>query len=295
MWKELKKFGFCIDDGQYTAGIITLFIRSKNRSAVCPYCRRHSRRVHSRYRRRLADLPADGCQVTLYVIVRKFYCDHPTCSRRVFSERFPGFVLPHRRATVRLEALWTHLGLFLGGEGGARLAREIHTPTSSDTILRLVHRIDVAPMRNLRVIGIDEWAWRKGERYGVILSDHISGRPIDLLDECTKEAVIERLKEHPTLEVITRDRLGLFADAVQQAVPQAVQVADRWHLIKNIGELMDKVLGFTSVSIPVAQVENKRSSSTTIQKTDAKTNRIKETSPTPGINASLKVYHMRTV
>lgn len=292
MWKELKKLGLRVDDEWYNSGSITLHIRSNRKSSACPSCGRRSLRVHSQYRRQLTDLPAHGCRVTLRLNVRKFHCDNPTCSKQIFSERFPGLVLPHRRTTVRLEALWTRLGLFLGGEGGARLAHDVHAPTSADTILRLVHRIDLTPMRDLRVIGIDEWAWRKGQRYGVILSDHISGRPVDLLAECTREAVIEHLKEHANLEVITRDRSELFADAARQAVPKAVQVADRWHLIKNIGDLVDEILGVTSVSIPVIKGQQKLPDCGTPKKIDAQVNRSEKTSKTLAQQRREERYHL---
>jgi len=201
VWEELKKFGICVDDDQeYVDDSIILRGRSSRRMAPCPSCGSDSSRIHSHYGRRLSDLSADGRRVILLLTVRKFRCVNPDCSRRLFAERFPGIVLPHRRATTRLEALWTRLGLYLGGEGGARLAREMRITTSADTILRLVHRLDVPTMRGLRVIGMDEWAWRKGTRYGVILCDHISGRPVDLLAECTKEAVMECLKDHPALD-----------------------------------------------------------------------------------------------
>src|SRR5690606_19329660 len=125
---------------EYAAGRITLRVRSRHRTAPCPLCGRHSQRIHSRYERRLSDLPSDGCQVTVFLAVRKFRCLNPACSQRLFSERFPNFALPHRRATARLETLWTRLGLYLGGEGGARLARDVCAPTTADTILRPTFR-----------------------------------------------------------------------------------------------------------------------------------------------------------
>src|SRR5690606_3178761 len=113
--------------------------------------------------------------------------------------------------------------------------------------------------------------WKKGDRYGVILTDHISGRPIDLLAERSREAVIECLKEHPGLEVISRDRMGLFADAARQAAPQAVQVADRWHLVKNVGDLVDQILGFAPISLPIARNDGRTLSTEVVEEADVKT------------------------
>jgi len=181
------------------------------------------------------DLPADGRTVNIQLVVRRVRCKNPSCRRRVFAERFPRLVRTHARRTERLESLLTRIGVFLGGEAGARLSQDLRVPVSPDTMLRLLYRMELAPVVGLRVVGIDEWAWRKGVRYGTIVCDLESGRPVELLPEAQAETVARWLAGHPGIEVVSRDRAGMFADAAALGAPQAVQVADRWHLLRNLG------------------------------------------------------------
>jgi len=195
------------------------------------------------------DLPADGRTVNIQLVVRRFRCKNPSCRRRVFAERFPRLVRTHARRTERLESLLTRIGVFLGGEAGARLSQDLRVPVSPDTMLRLLYRMELAPAVGLRVVGIDEWAWRKGVRYGTIMCDLESGRPVELLPEAQAETVARWLAGHPGIEVVSRDRAGMFADAAALGAPQAVQVADRWHLLRNLGDVAERVLVGLSITI----------------------------------------------
>lgn len=221
---------------------VTLFLRTTSEVANCPLCGGPSRHVHSRYARRVSDLPYQGRATTLHLTARKFFCKNKDCPRAVFCERLPDLVASHGRSTARLLGVQRAVGLALGGEPGSRLADRIGMPTSATTLLRRVKRAASKPVNTPRVLGVDDWAWRKGQRYGTILVDLERGVVIDLLPSRDGEALKRWLREHPGVEVISRDRAGAYAQAAAEAAPQAVQVADRWHLLKNVREMLERFL-----------------------------------------------------
>jgi hypothetical protein len=131
------------------------------------------------------------------------------------------------------------MALALGGQGGSRLARQLGILASGSTFLReLRRRVMATPKQGPRVLGIDDWAWRRGHRYGTILCDLEQGKVIDLLPERSKESTEEWMRRHPGTEIVSRDRAGLYAEAATKAAPQAIQVADRWHLLHNLTETL---------------------------------------------------------
>jgi transposase len=221
-------------------------------TAVCPVCGSNASRVHSRYARRLADLPGFGRAVRLEVTVRRFACPAVKCPRRIFAERLPGFAAPHARTTDRLRQAHESIGFALGGEAGSRLATRLSMATSPDSLLRRVkqYKYDAAPPP--RFVGIDDWARRKGQRYGTIVVDLERGDIIDLLPDRDAATVAKWLKEHPGIELVSRDRSSAYAQAAAEGASEAQQVADRWHLLKNLREAIERLFERHSTAIGVA-------------------------------------------
>ncbi len=221
---------------------VTVDVHSTAPSALCPGCQREASRVHSHYQRTLADLPLAHIPVQISLHVRRFFCDNTTCTRKTFSEPVPGLALRCARRTTRLSTEQRHLGLEVGGEPGARLARRQGMAVSADTLLRLARRTPTAPAPTPRHLGIDDFALRKGQVYGTIFVDLDTHRPVDLQPERSAHVVEQWLKEHPGVELITRDRANEYADGASRGAPAAVQVADRFHLLQNVREMLQRVL-----------------------------------------------------
>jgi transposase len=222
--------------------LITLVVKTTPKRAHCPSCQSPSQRVHSRYRRTLADLPWQGIRVRWLLHSRKFFCSEPDCPQAVFTERLPSVTPPYGRQTCRFAQAVLQLGLALGGAAGARLAGRLGLRVSRDTLLRAVRH---APQQEVvwpQVLGVDDWAWKRRYRYGTILCDLERRRVADLLPDCEADSLARWLEGHPSVAVISRDRAGAYAEAASRGAPQAVQVADRWHLLRNLGEALQRVV-----------------------------------------------------
>lgn len=221
-------------------------------SAVCPECGHSSEKVHGHYTRRVQDLPFGKTAVAYVITARKFVCQNQSCTRSIFCERLSGLAAPHARTTETLSQSHQSIGFALGGEAGARLAEQLGMPTSPDTLLRRVRCAVLEPLPAPRYVGIDDWACRKGQSYGTILIDLERSQVIDIFPGRDGEAVKEWLKANPQVEVITRDRWAAYAQAASDAAPQAKQVADRWHLLKNLREAVERLLARFSPEIRTA-------------------------------------------
>jgi transposase len=211
-------------------------------TASCPDCAVPSSSIHSRYQRRLADLPWGALAVRLQLLVRKFVCRHATCARRIFTERLPDVAAPYARKTMRLVNALRAIGIALGGQAGARLTARLRLPTSASTLLRLVRAAPTPHTPALQAIGVDEWAWRRGHRYGTILVDLLTHRVVDLLPDRSAASVAAWLAQHSTIIVVCRDRSDLYADGIRRGAPQAVQVVDRFHLVHNLRQALEAFL-----------------------------------------------------
>ncbi len=228
-------------------------------SAVCPVCHHASARVHSRYVRTLSDLPWNRIAVQINVQARKFFCDQTGCCRRIFTEPLPDLAARYARKTTRLHHALYLVGYALGGEAGARLAVSLGLLVSPNTLLRRLRQmaasatsasapaVSVPPQAvsvptSVRVLGVDDFAFRKGQHYGTILVDLEQRRVVDLLPDRTAESLTAWLKAHPEVQVISRDRANAYSEAAKAGAPQAKQVADRWHLLKNIADRLEDVV-----------------------------------------------------
>lgn len=231
---SLVPAGFAVTSAASAGAVTTVEVRSTGATSRCPACGVASRRVHSRYRRRIVDLPIAGRSVELVATVRRFRCEAVLCGRSIFTERFDNGVLtPWGRRTARLDGLVHYLGLALGGRPGAGFAKRLMLPVSNDTLLRVVRRRGCPEAPRPTVIGIDDWAWRRNHRYGTIICDLERRRPVSLLPDREPATAQAWLSEQPQIAIVARDRGGAYALAAAKALPHAVQVADRWHLMEN--------------------------------------------------------------
>jgi transposase len=222
--------------------VVTIKATPAAAAGVCPDCGQRSTRVHSRYRRMVEDLPSCGRRVRVALTVRRFRCGTPDCPRRTFAEQVAGVTAPHRPRAQRLEAVLGAFGAALGGRAGARLAGQAGMPVSGDTLLRLVRRGAPGPAAVPRVLGVDDWSWRRGLRFGTILVDLEAGRAVDLLPERTSDGLRDWLQARPGIEVIARDRSTEYARGATVGAPAAVQVLDRWHVLRNVREVAERIL-----------------------------------------------------
>ncbi len=220
-----------VDEGKNT---LVVTARSSATTAACPLCGVVSHRVQSHYVRQPSDLPCAGRLVRLRLLVRRFRCGVPGCRREVFAERFDTTVLAERaRRTGRLEEIVHHLGLALGGRPGAGFAQRLMLPVSNDTLLRVVRRRALPRTETLAVIGVDDWAWKRNHRYGTIICDLERRRVVALLPDREQATAEAWLRGHPGISIVSRDRGGGYGEAIARALPGAIQVADRWHLMEN--------------------------------------------------------------
>lgn len=220
---------------------ITIVVHCVQPTAHCPQCHQPSSSLKARYLRRIADLPWHGVAVGLQLLTRKFRCRNELCQQKVFCERLPTVVAPFARRTIRLAKVIELLTFALGARPGVRAATKLAFPIGRDACLRIMRRSTPARADNIvSALGVDDFAFRKGCTYGTILVDLEQHQPVDLLPDRTSETLAEWLKAHPEIEVLSRDRSSAYADAARTGAPQAMQVADRWHLLKNLGDLVER-------------------------------------------------------
>jgi len=243
--------GMVIGQVDITPTQLTVEVISTQPYAHCPACGNSSDAVHCRYQRTVRDVPCGGRSVVLRLKVRKFFCCTATCQRKVFAERLPELVQPWARISNRLLEELKAIGLAASAEVSERLAPRLGMKVKAPTLLCYLRCIAPPPDTPVRVLGIDDFAIRRGDSYGTILVNLETGKPLDLLPDRTAEAVLPWLDRHQEIEVVSRDRASAYADAVKRALPHATQVADHYHLVQNLREHLQRFLDRKRTSLPV--------------------------------------------
>ncbi|MFE2972371.1 ISL3 family transposase [Streptomyces sp. NPDC059340] len=205
----------------------------------CPQCDRPGVRVHSRYWRHIAGLPIGGQKVVVRLRVRRFFCDQGQCRRRTFMEQVAGLTEPRLRSSTAARSAMRTVAVELGGCPGQRLCTKLRLHGRRTALLGQLKAPPVSA-RAPRILGIDEFAFRKGRTYGTVLVDIETSRPVDVLPDRETGTVTAWLQEHPGAEIVRRDRLMAFTKAIRQAAPDALEVADRWHLLQNLSTAVEK-------------------------------------------------------
>jgi transposase len=223
-------------------GVIVFAARAVTAGATCPSCDHPSQRVHSRYARTLLDLPWQGNAVRIALSVRKFFCDNRECERRIFAERFPAVAARYARKTARLAEALRELAYLAGGEAAARIARAFGLVVSPDALLEGLKKAPPVSLGTPRVLGIDDFAFRKGRTYGTLLVDLERRCPVDLLPDREAASVEGWLKARPGVEIVSRDRAEAYRNGVTAGAPNVVQVADRFHLLANLRQAVQESL-----------------------------------------------------
>lgn len=221
---------------------IRLFIESTTYKAICPVCLAESCEVHSNYMRYPIDLAWADRAVVLNLKVKRFFCRNKGCPKRTFAEQFPDILLPYARKTNRVTEKQQRISVNTCARTAERLLSCEQIGVSDSTVNRIVRELPESEAYIVRVLGVDDWAKRKGQRYGTILVDLERGQIIDILGDRTADTLAQWLKEHPGIKIVSRDRSQTYADAITEGAPEAIQVVDRWHLLQNLSEAVFRIL-----------------------------------------------------
>jgi transposase len=221
---------------------LVLHVTATSPSALCPLCQQPATRLHSRYRRVVKDLPCAGQRVRLILSVRKFFCDAADCMRKVFAERLLHLVAPWAQMTARLNEALQTIGLATCGRLGARLAAHLGITTSWMTIVRRIMALPTPEAQHVECLGLDDFAFRRGRTFGTVVVDLDAHQIIDLLPDRQAETAATWMAAHPEITHVSRDRGAEYASAASTGAPQAIQVADRFHVCQNLSDAVQRLL-----------------------------------------------------
>ena len=236
---EIESVG--IEKDRENEQYVKAILESVKEKSLCPECGEESAKVQSQYMRTVADLPIVAIAVILILQVRRFFCENKECRRKIFAERLP-LVKPYRRKTARMEEALNVIAVAEGGESGARTANSLGMKVSPDTMLRQIRRRASPKVSTPKVLGVDDFSFKRGQRFGTILIDLEKHKRVDVLPDRSAESFAKWLKEHPGVEIISRDRGQIYADGARQGAPNAIAVADQFHLVENVREAIERML-----------------------------------------------------
>jgi transposase len=229
-----------IEDVEDAGEVIVVRARTRDGAVACPGCGAETSRVHGYHERTAADVPVDGRRVVVKVRARRMRCPALGCKTQTFREQVSGVLERYQRRISRLTAQVSAVARELAGRASARLLPALGIGVSRHTALRVLLRITLPALEVPRVLGIDDFALRRGLAYATILIDAETGRRVDVLEGRTADVVEDWLRGHPGAEVVTRDGSGAYGEAVRSALPGAVQCGDRWHLWHLLAEASAK-------------------------------------------------------
>ena len=220
-----------------SCSIVKIYASIKAKRSKCTKCEKYSNKVHDHYTRTISDLPVFQNKTTIILKTRKFKCQNPQCNRKVFSEQTP-YILRYSRRTKRVSKILDSLSIELTGKLGSILSKQLLISVSSPTITRIAHRQRLPPIIQPKVLGVDDFAYRKGISYGTILIDMETSKPIDILPSREGKELKKWLSKYPDVKIVTRDRASSYASAINEVCPDAEQVADRFHLLMNLSDAL---------------------------------------------------------
>ena len=241
-----------VEEVEHVEDVLRVRARTGRRSSRCPRCQELASRRHSFYTRQLADLPCFGAENRVRIRCQRFFCDNDGCKQQIFCERLHGVASVYARKSQRLRDYLGSIAFALGGKAGAALAKAGGMMTSGTSLLRLIRATLIAPRATPKVLGIDDWSLRKGHTYGTLLVDLERHVVIEVLQGRDANTLTAWLIAHPGVEVISRDRSGDYAQGARRGAPDAIQIADRWHLLKNTSTMVERFLARYTAEIHLA-------------------------------------------
>ena len=215
--------------------------QSHNIKSHCPVCGHISHKVHSIYTRRLQDMPCAGIPVNLNIELRKFFCNNSQCDRLIFAEPISG-IKHYSRRTGRVEDMLVKMGAEVSSSKCSYLSSIVGVPVSTSTALRMISKATLPDISEVSIIGIDDWAYRKGAIYGSIIVDMEKGKVIDVLCDRECDSMMKWLKKHQKVTLVSRDRATNYSSAIALSGRNIDEVADRFHLIKNMSDCVDRII-----------------------------------------------------